>query len=239
MLETLGDIAVHFCGDAAGETWYLGRVMGIQDKPYKRWQNRHAPVPLDVAGTVRVRCQWYLRAKATKDADGKSSRCVFHLGNHPTDPELCAPVDDTWYEGSAVLGLVTATFVEGSSNTFTVEQEMCDYFDVQSTSSSKQPDPTADKNKNKKKKQTSAQSDAVHGPRRPAKDVEGRASRAAKRAKTGNEAGAAASGTRSDNEVPPAVLPTPDTESTSETRKRQGDSEAINCEEISKRKKDD
>lgn len=178
----------------------MGRVMGVQDKPYKRWQNRQAPVPLDAVGTVRVRCQWYLRARAKEDADGTptpSSRCTFHLGTHPTDPELCAPTDDAWYEGSAILGLVTAKFKVG--NTFTVEQETCDHYDEQSTSSSKQPDPTVDKGN--KKKRISAQSDAVRGARRPAKDIEGRASRAVKRAKTGNDAGSAVVGTRSGNEV--------------------------------------
>jgi hypothetical protein len=44
MLEVLSDVAVQVQSDSSGQTWYLGRVMAVQDMSGKSWQNRSHPV---------------------------------------------------------------------------------------------------------------------------------------------------------------------------------------------------
>lgn len=172
MLEVLGDVAVQVYDDSAGETWYLGKVMAMQDKPGKRWQNRSHPVSLDSMATVRVKCEWYHRAKG--DASGE--RCTFYLGDHPTDKDLSAPLDVAWYEGTSILGLVTTEY-DRSMGAFIVDTELCKHFDEQTAVSAPR-----SKRKSRKRKTNSDQSVAVSGARRPGRDNEGRSARAAKRA---------------------------------------------------------
>ena len=123
MLEVLSDVAVQVQSDSAGQTWYLGRVMAVQDMPGKSWQNRSHPVDLMLSPEkVRVRCEWYHRS-----LDG--DRLTFYFGDHPTDEKLSAPLDAAWYGGDSILGLVLPDYHK-DTDTFSVEAERCADYDT-------------------------------------------------------------------------------------------------------------
>jgi hypothetical protein len=123
MLEVLSDVAVQVQSDSAGQTWYLGRVMAVQDMPGKSWQNRSHPVDLMLSPEkVRVRCEWYHRS-----LDG--DRLTFYFGDHPTDEKLSAPLDAAWYGGDSILGLVLHDYHK-DTDTFSVEVELCADYDT-------------------------------------------------------------------------------------------------------------
>lgn len=174
MLEVLSDVAVQVKGDAAGQKWYLGRVMVIQHMPGKSWQNRLHPVDLlSSPEKVRVRCEWYHRSLA-------GDRTTFYFGDHPTDTTLSAPLDAAWYSGESIIALVIPEY-DAVAETFSVDATRCADFDK---SASTQPE-TA---KVVKRKRATTASSAVDGARKPARDDRGRADRAGKRSKTGDRA---------------------------------------------------
>eukprot|EP00035_Acanthoeca_spectabilis_P016225 m.328108 g.328108 ORF g.328108 m.328108 type:complete len:282 (+) comp16500_c0_seq6:301-1146(+) len=135
MLELLSDVGVESPGDMEGETWYLGRVIGMREKLGSKWYYRVRPVRMDAApDTLQLKCEWYRRAPATS---GNENRLQFYFGDHDTNKSLSAPLDVAWYDANAVcLGLALPTF-DLETRAYTLSAEAAkDFDDAAETSSS-------------------------------------------------------------------------------------------------------
>eukprot|EP00035_Acanthoeca_spectabilis_P016223 m.328091 g.328091 ORF g.328091 m.328091 type:complete len:221 (+) comp16500_c0_seq1:301-963(+) len=182
MLELLSDVGVESPGDMEGETWYLGRVIGMREKLGSKWYYRVRPVRMDAApDTLQLKCEWYRRAPATS---GNENRLQFYFGDHDTNKSLSAPLDVAWYDANAVcLGLALPTF-DLETRAYTLSAEAAkDFDDAAETSSSAAS--VLIKTKKKSSSGGPARSDAVDGARQYASSSNDRAARAAaKRAAT-------------------------------------------------------